>query len=178
MYLFKSERLGFRQWQASDLPTFAEMNANAEVLRFFPTLLTTEESNALAERLMKGIEEYGYGFFAVDRLEEGDFIGFIGLINATFEASFTPCVEVGWRLKREVWNKGYATEGAKRCVEYGFETLKLEEIYSFTALPNLASERVMQKIGMQKIGTFEHPRIADNHLLKNHVLYKIESSYL
>ncbi len=172
MYLFTSERLGFRQWQASDLPTFAAMNGDAEVMRFFPAVLSVEESGALAERIMKGIEQYGYGFFAVDRLEESDFIGFIGLINTTFETYFTPCVEIGWRLKKEVWNKGYATEGAKKCLAYGFETLKLDKIYSFTPLPNLPSESVMQKIGMEKAGTFEHPRIENGHFLKTHVLYK------
>jgi ribosomal-protein-alanine N-acetyltransferase len=177
MYLFQSERLGFRQWQTSDLPTFIEMNADAEVMRFFPAPLGAEESIALAERIIKGIEEYGYGFFAVDRREEGDFIGFIGLINTTFESHFTPCVEIGWRLRKEFWNKGYATEGAKRCLQYGFETLKLDEIYSFTPSPNLPSARVMQKIGMQQVGTFEHPRITDGHPLKIHVLYHTSRKY-
>ena len=173
-YIFTSARLGMRPWQDADLTPFAAMNAHPEVMRHFPNLLTSEQSQQLIQRIMKGYEQYGYCFYATDLLETGEFIGFIGFMYQTFESHFTPCVEIGWRLDHRFWNKGLATEGAKACLDYGFNQLGFTSVYSFTATCNNASERIMQKIGMQKIGEFEHPRLEKGHHLRPHVLYKTE----
>lgn len=119
------------------------------------------------------MEQYGYGFFAVERKDNGEFIGFTGLTHPGFEAEFTPCVEIGWRLSKQNWGQGFATEAAMACLKFGFQELGLNEIYSFTSVHNLRSEQVMKKIGMIKEGYFEHPLMDDGHFLKQHVLYKI-----
>lgn len=109
----------------------------------------------------------------MDNLENRAFIGFIGLARTPYKTSFNPCVEIGWRLKKNPWNLGYATEGAKRCLEFGFSHLNLTEIYSFTPCLNYRSEKVMQKIGMKKVGEFAHPKVEVGHVLPQHVLYRI-----
>ena len=173
-YQFTSERLGFRNWKETDKEPFAKMNADKKVMEFFPAIRTKQESDDLVDRLSKHYIEFGFTFYAVEEIKTKQFIGFIGMINTSFEAYFTPCVEIGWRLQKESWNKGYATEGAKRCIKYGFKELELKEIYAITPLKNQPSENVMQKIGMQKQGTFEHPKIEEGHWLKTEMLYKIE----
>jgi len=172
-YLFTSERLGFRNWQEKDKLPFSKMNKDKVVMEYFPTILTPKESNSLVDRLKAHFINNGFTFFAVDELSTGEFIGFIGFVNTIFKAHFTPCVEIGWRLQRKSWHKGFATEGAKRCLKYGFDKFGFQSIYSFTALKNKNSENVMQKIGMQKEGTFEHPLLEDKHWLKTELLYKI-----
>lgn len=171
-YIFQSERLGFRTWQESDIPLLAELNADPEVMEFFPKIRTLEETVALVDRIKAHMAAHGYCFYAVDELASGAFIGFIGLMRPNFDCWFANYPEIGWRLRKAHWNKGYATEGAKRCLEYGFETLDFPEIYSYTALPNLRSERVMQKIGMEKVEIFEIPTLPEGHWLRTHVLYK------
>ena len=150
------------------------MNGDVAVMEFFPNIKTKEESDSLVDRLKKHYKTHGFTFFAVDELITNTFIGFIGIINTSFEAHFTPCVEIGWRLQKESWGKGYATEGAKCCLEYGFKELHFKEIYAITPLLNKKSEKVMLKIGMKKQGVFEHPKIEDGHWLKTEMLYKIE----
>ena len=172
-YLFTSQRLGFRNWIPSDKKPFAAMCKDKDVMEYFPSTLSTKESNGLIDRLIKHYNENNFTFYAVDILENSEFIGFIGMINTSFEAYFTPCVEIGWRLKRASWGKGYATEGAKCCLKYGFDELNLNEIVSITPLKNSKSEKVMQKIGMHKEGIFEHPYFEDDHWLKTEMLYKI-----
>ena len=173
-YIFQSPRLGFRNWSKDDIDPFAELNADPEVMTYFPRPFTFDETRNSVLRFQKYYTDYGYTFYAVDRLDTAEFIGFIGMIHQTFESFFTPCVEIGWRLKRPVWGKGYATEGAKACLNYGFDALGFSEIYSITAIPNLRSERVMQRIGMEKIGEFDHPSIEDGHPLERHVIYRIK----
>lgn len=177
-YIFKSDRLGFRNWEEGDLTPFAEMNADPEVMTFFPNCLTRDQTAEMIARLKTGYAENGYTFFAVDELESQDFIGFIGLIQPNFEAFFTPCVEIGWRLKKSVWNKGYATEGANACLTYGFKTFGFSEIIAITAVVNKKSERIMQKVGMTYIGIFEHPQLALGHELRSHLVYKIERNQM
>ena len=172
-YLFKSERLGFRNWIDSDKEPYAKMNQDKDVMEYFPSIKTQEESYAQVTRFQKHFANNGFTFFAVDILETNEFIGFIGIINSSFEASFTPCKEIGWRLQKSSWGFGYATEGAKRCLEYGFNQLNFKEIYAITPLKNSKSESVMLKIGMQKQGVFEHPQIEDGHWLKTEMYYKI-----
>ena len=174
-YLFTSERLGFRNWQDSDLDMFSAMNADADVMEFFPETLTHESSQNLMQRLSQHFEEKTYTYFAVDTLDEGVCIGFIGLVYQTYEAPFTPCVDIGWRLTKQYWGKGYATEGAKRCLEYAFETLNLAQIYAIATVINLPSIRVMEKIGMEKAGTFIHSELVDNKRLQDCVYYVIHN---
>jgi len=172
--LFSSSRLVFRRWKDSDLPIFAEMNHDLEVMEFFPHYLTHEQSANVIEGFKKHFDTYGFCFYAVDLKESGEFIGFIGLNVPTFEAEFTPCVEVGWRLKKSVWNQGLASEGGATCIQYAWDYLNLTGIHSFTASLNKRSERIMQKIGMKKVSTFDHPLVEDGHRLKPHVLYRID----
>ena len=144
-------------------------------MEFFPKTKTIKETQAFIDRVNKHFNQHGYSWFAVEILENKEFIGFIGLVQTPFEAPFTPCTEIGWRLKKAAWGKGYATEGAKRCLQYGFDTFEFPAIYSFTSTVNVRSERVMQKIGMVKDGEFDHPLLEKGNWLERHVLYKIDS---
>lgn len=173
-YQFESDRLGFRLWNAEDGVPFARMNANNNVMQYFLNVLSKEKSDKFIGNIMNHFEEHGYGLWAVELKATHEFIGFIGFYTATFEADFTPCVEIGWRLDERCWNKGYATEGAMRCVEYGFNVLGLNEIYSFTSQSNEASINVMKKIGLKEQGSFLHPNIEADNQLRLHVLYKMD----
>lgn len=172
-YLFTSERLGFRPWAKADLEEFAAMNADSEVMEYFPKPLSREESAEFLERLLAHYDTHGYCYFATELLETGELLGFVGLAYQTYDADFTPAVDIGWRLKKEFWGKAYATEGAKRCLKYAFEELELEQVISTCPLVNKRSERVMKKIGMIKMGEFEHPRLQENPELQPCVLYRI-----
>ncbi len=174
IYQFESERLGFRFWNTGDQLPFFKMNADSKVMEFFPKTLSREESDAFIEKIKAHFERYGYGLWAVELKSTREFMGFIGFHTATFEAEFTPCVEIGWRLDQRFWNKGYATEGAKKCLEVGFEQLKLDNVYSFTAKLNRPSIKVMEKIGLKYQGSFFHPNIDIDHPLRCHVLYRID----
>jgi len=149
------------------------MNADPQVMEFFPSLMTREQTLAQISRITMAIAENGYGFFAMERKDTRQFIGFAGLNQVNFESDFTPCTEIGWRLSRENWGNGFATEAARACLEFGFDQLSLDTIYAFTALNNGRSEKVMEKIGMQKIGTFDHPLVPADSPVKAHLLYKI-----
>jgi len=172
----ETPRLILRQWQQADIEPYVLLNYDPEVAEFFPSTLTREETMAQIDRATNHIKQHGFGFFAVERKDNGEFIGFTGLSHPRFESHFTPCVEIGWRLSKANWGNGFATEAAKACLQFGFETLKIDEIFSFTAEHNIRSENVMKKIGMVKAGYFEHPSIAGGHPLKRHVLYKISQN--
>ncbi|MBO9631866.1 MAG: GNAT family N-acetyltransferase [Chitinophagaceae bacterium] len=172
-YLFKSARLGFRNWTDADIAPFAALNADPVVMEFFPNTRTYDETASLVDKFRHDFEQNGFCFFAVDQLDTGAFIGFIGLNKPSFDAYFMPCVEIGWRLIKSVWGQGFATEGAIRCLEYAFDELNLEEVYSFTALINKRSERIMQKAGMEKVGEFSHPVLEAHHPLAMHSLYRL-----
>ena len=170
-YLFQSPRLGFRNWIESDIAPMAAISADAEVMKYFPAPATYEQTIAFVKRMQDEFTERGYCYFAVDEISTNTFIGFIGLSWKTFEADFTPCVDIGWRLKPDVWNKGYATEGAIRCLDYAFDTLKLDRVYSMAPKMNTTSERVMQKAAMKKVGEFEHSMLKDHPELMPCILY-------
>lgn len=172
-YLFQSARLGFRLWQKSDLAPFAALNADKEVMEFFPAILSPEQTTEAIERYQQHFETYGYGWYAVDFLETGALAGFTGFSKVTMDVSFSPCVEIGWRFARAYWGKGLATEGAAACLSHGWDTLGFTEVYSFTASVNKRSARVMEKLGMVYQGTFLHPKIEKGHSLEEHLLYKI-----
>lgn len=171
-YLFTSERLGFRAWEASDIDAMQEINSDARVMEFFPALQTREQTAAFIDRMNLQLTERGFCYFAVEVLATKEFIGFTGLSEQHYPAEFTPCVDIGWRLKSSVWNQGFATEGAKRCLVYAFDHLNLKEVYAIAPKVNLKSERIMQKIGLQKQYEFEHPLLLNEERLKTCVLYK------
>ena len=175
MIYIETSRLRLRDWQEADLEPFSQMNADEEVMKFFPKTLSKQESDAFAKAIIAEIKEFGYGLFAVEVKETNEFIGFIGFHRATFESDFTPCIEIGWRLKKEAWGRGYATEGAKACLQYGFEELGFDEIFSFTADINEPSKHVMRKIGLQFVEEFNHPRVDEESPLLKHILYRIRT---
>jgi RimJ/RimL family protein N-acetyltransferase len=166
-----------RQWREDDAEPFAAMNADPEVMRYFPALLTREESDALMEQQALLLELRGWGLWAVEVAGGSPFIGFVGLAEPQFDAHFTPCVEVGWRLAREHWGRGYATEAARAAVELGFGELGLDEIVSLTTPANTRSRRVMERLGMthDPADDFEHPRLPVGHPIRPHVLYRLAS---
>jgi RimJ/RimL family protein N-acetyltransferase len=142
-------------------------------MRYFPAVQTREQSDAAVDGWMRQFSERGWSNWAVELLGSGEFIGFIGLSIPKRQLPFSPCVEIGWRLKRTAQRRGYATEGAKECLRIGFERLGLEEVVSFTSLTNLPSIAVMQRIGMRNANAdFEHPAIPAGHPLRPHCLYK------
>ncbi len=172
--LIKTDRLLLRRWREADLHPFAELNQDDLVMEHFPQKLTHQESNAMVERIERAFEENGFGLYAVELSANEEFIGFVGLSVPRFEASFTPCVEIGWRLAQKHWGYGYAPEAAEAVLADGFERVGLKEIVSFTATCNKNSMRVMEKIGMTRKpeDDFLHPSLADGHPLKPHVLYR------
>ncbi|WP_223642978.1 GNAT family N-acetyltransferase [Planococcus sp. 4-30] len=172
-YLFESQRLGFRCWKERDRNPFAVMTADPEVMQYFPKPLAKEEAARLIERFETHMEEKGYTMWAVDRKEDGVFIGFIGLLEITMPIEGQGAAEIGWRLEKRFWKQGYAVEGARACLTYAFGPLGMTQVYSFTSVINQPSETVMKRIGMTKIGEFEHPKLGQESPLKKHVLYKI-----
>lgn len=176
--IIKTERLVLRQWERGDLKPFALLNGDPKVREYFPRLLSKEESDHSVSLMSAHIEKLGWGFWAASLIETGDFIGFIGLEEVYFEAHFTPAVEIGWRLATKYWGSGYATEGALASLRYGFEKLHLDEIVSFTAVGNMKSRAVMERIGMDHDPNddFDHPKLSEGDLLRRHVLYRVKAS--
>ena len=171
----ETERLLLREWLDADREPFAAMNADPRVMEHFPGTLTTAESDAFVDRMRDRWATDGFGIWAVERIEDGRFLGFTGLAAPSFEAHFTPAVEVGWRFSPEAWGHGYATEAARAAVRFGFEVLELTEIVSFTVPANTKSRAVMARIGMthDPAGDFDHPRFPPGHPIRRHVLYRL-----
>jgi RimJ/RimL family protein N-acetyltransferase len=171
-----TDRLRLRRWRPEDLAPFAALNADPRVMEFFPSALSTRESDTVAARIEADISEHGWGLWAVEIPAVTSFAGYIGLAEPHFETPFTPCVEIGWRLAHEHWGYGYATEGARAALSFGFERLKLEEIVSFTVPANSRSRRVMERLGMTSnpADDFDHPGLPAGHTLRRHVLYRIQ----
>lgn len=178
--VLETARLLLRPWQDDDLEPFAALNADLRVARYLPSTLTRDQSDAVAERIRTGFERHGFGLWAVERTDDPrhPFIGFIGLSVPTFEARFTPCVEIGWRLAPDHWGAGLATEGARSVVRHAFGELALDEIVSFTVPENTASRRVMEKLGMGRdpAEDFDHPGLSVGHRLRRHVLYRLSAA--
>jgi RimJ/RimL family protein N-acetyltransferase len=174
--ILTTERLRLRPWRPEDLPRFAALNADPRVMEHFPKLLTSEESNRQAAGIAQHFHKHGFGFWAVEVIGVADFVGFVGLSIPTFEAHFTPCVEIGWRLACDHWRHGYATEAARAAIDCGFRRLGLAEIVAFTVPANRRSMAVMQRLGMTRSAAedFDHPRLPPGHLLRRHVLYRLK----
>ena len=176
----RSSRLLLRHWCPEDRKPFAAINADPEVMKYFPSVLSFDQSDLFAETIQMGLEERDFGLWAV-QIYDGDhgdgnpFIGFVGLSVPIWEAAFTPCVEIGWRLARPHWGFGYATEAATQVLEYGFNVLRLNEIFSFTSLSNLRSIAVMQRLGMTRDENedFNHPNLDVNDTLCRHALFRM-----
>lgn len=170
----ETQNLILRGCTEADIPEFARLNSDERVMEFFLKPLSYTETVEFYGQIQEEFQRCGFSVYAVEEKATHAFIGFVGLHRITFQADFAPAVEIGWRLLPEFWGKGYATEAAIACLDYAKKTLKLKEIYSFTSLPNKQSERVMQKIGMQRVKEFGHPLVEVSHPLYRHVLYRIE----
>ena len=173
----RTDRLRLRAWRDSDKPAYAALNADPEVMAHFPSTLTAEQSDEMVDRMAAAWGERGYGLWAVDRHDTGEFIGFVGLSSPSWQAECTPCVEVGWRLARKHWGRGFAPEAAQAALEWGFADLELprDEIVSFTTVANHNSRRVMEKLGLlhDPSRDFDHPLLPDWAGCR-HVLYAID----
>lgn len=174
MPVLRTERLALRPWRDQDLSAYAAMNADPEVRRWFQGTLTREESDAQAAQLRQHFARHGFGFWAVEAPGVAPFIGFVGLQRVRFAAPFAPAVEAGWRLARAHWGHGYATEAARAALAHGFDALGLAEIVSFAVPGNVASTRVMERIGMRRDpeGDFDHPALPEGHPFRRHALYR------
>jgi RimJ/RimL family protein N-acetyltransferase len=170
----RTSRVVLRDWRDADLPPFAALNADPRVMRYFPSVLTREESDALAGRIRAFLAGHGWGLWAAE--SDGEFIGFVGLSRPRFEASFTPCVELGWRLAHHAQGRGLATEAARAVLDFALTNLPGEALVSFTVPGNAPSRRVMEKLGLVHDGDFEHPSLPEGHPLRTHVLYRLQST--
>ncbi len=176
MVIAETDRLILRHWRESDREAFSAMNADARVMEFFPAPLSRAESDKAFERIQTHFVCHGFGLCAVELRSSGLFVGFIGLAIPSFQASFTPCVEIGWRLAADYWGQGLATEGAREMLRYAFTELAVESLVSFTVPGNLRSRRVMERLGMthNPADDFDHPDLPAGHPLRRHVLYRIQ----
>lgn len=169
-----TSRLRLRQWRAEDYEPFAALNADPRVMEFFPAPLNRAASDSMADHCRSLIAKRGWGFWAVERKDTREFIGFVGLHVPAPELPCSPCIEIAWRLACRHWGKGFATEAAKASLRVGFDTLGLAEIVSFTVPQNLRSRAVMERIGMRDAHeTFEHPHVPNGHSLRLHCLYRL-----
>ena len=173
----ETPRLSLRLWKAEDRDPFVAMNADPIVMRYFPSLLSGGETDALLARIHAHFQRHGFGLWAVEVKSTEEFAGFVGLAIPTFEAHFTPCVEIGWRLAQRFWHQGIATEAATKVLQFAFHNLQMAEVVSFTAVDNWPSRRVMERIGMthNPEDDFDHPRIPKDNALCRHVVYRARS---
>ena len=174
-YLFNSERLGFRNWIDSDLSLMIAISGDVDVMKNFPAIATPKQTEEFIERMQVMFSEKKFCYFAVDNLENNSFIGFIGLCYQDYNVDFAPFIDIGWRLDKQYWGKGFATEGAKRCLKYAFKELGLKNIKSTAPLVNLNSINIMKKIGMTKQFEFQHPNLLEYERLVNCVCYEINN---
>ncbi len=175
--MIHATRLILRPWQSSDLAPFAEQNADPLVMQFLGGVLTKEESNAYVRRAEKHLAETGYCKWAVEAPGLASFIGAVGLTRVKFDASFTPAVEVAWRLNHRYWGRGFATEAAQAAIKDGLERIGLQEIVAMTALTNAASARVMERLGMVRSTEFDHPNQPEGSSLRRHILYRLSRTH-
>lgn len=174
----RTERLLLRAWRESDRSPFAELNADAVVMEHFPSTLDRATSDAMVDRILDRWAAGRPSLWAIEVPGEAEFIGFVGLLEPSFDAAFTPCVEIGWRVAAPFWGRGYAPEAARAALAHGFDRLGLDEIVSFTVPANVNSRRVMEKLGMhhEPRDDFDHPNLPDGDPLRRHVLYRLAAS--
>ncbi len=175
MKILETERLILRTWIDSDLQPMFEINQDPIVMEYFLGLQDLETTKNLITKVNNHFDQHGYSLYACVKKDSREFVGFIGLLIADFNAHFTPATEISWRLSSKHWAQGLATEGAKAVLNYAFRKLQITEIVSFTAMDNAKSIKVMQKIGLQHNADddFDHPKLDDNSPLQRHVLYRL-----
>lgn len=176
-YIIKTERLGLRNWSNSDLTDMAALNQDEKVMEFFPSTQDKAKTQGFIQRMQTHQAKHGYCYFAADRLDTNEFIGFIGLCRQDYLDDRPAFTDIGWRLKQTAWGKGFATEGAKACLTFAFKEMNLDKVYSVCSLINVKSEKVMQKIGMHKEMELKHPLLGDYPELEVCVFYLIEQSH-
>ena len=170
----ETDRLRLRQWKKEDFPGFAELNADVEVMKYYPDIMSELDSNDMAQRFEASLARRGWGYWVVEKPGEEKFMGFVGLNEPDYDLPVSPCVEIGWRLARKYWKQGFASEAANAVLKQAFENFGFTEIYSFTSVLNKKSQAVMERIGMINMNmNFEHPMIPKNSQLREHVLFKI-----
>ncbi|HEV2378024.1 MAG TPA: GNAT family N-acetyltransferase [Streptosporangiaceae bacterium] len=168
-----TDRLLMRRWLESDREPFAALNSDPETMRFFPETLDRAASDAFVDRMEAGFDQRGYGLWALEVRDTGEFIGFTGLNPMPDNVPGAGGLEVGWRLAKQAWHNGYATEAAKASLTVAFEGLGLAEVWSMTAVLNEPSQAVMRRIGMTEVARFEHPRVPLGHPVRPHVTYHL-----
>jgi len=175
--MIEAERLILRQWRDADKAPFAALNADPRVMEFMPSALTRAQSDGLADRFAAAYDVDGVSFYALEERATGAFVGAAGLFHVA-KLPFAPTVEIGWRLGHASWGRGFASEAARACLAHGFGALGFPEIVAFTAVLNLRSRRVMDRIGMVRdvAGDFDHPALPEGNLLRPHVLYRLARS--
>lgn len=180
MRQLRTERLLLRPWREEDREPFAAMNADPAVMEYFPATLNREKSDALAQRIDSDIQRLGYGFWAAEIPGEASFIGFVGIVAANSDMPFAPAIEIGWRLAKEHWGRGLASEGARAAADFGFGALGLEQIVALAAAGNTRSRRVMERLGMRRAPAedFLYPTLATDHPIAPHVLYRLPAQML
>jgi RimJ/RimL family protein N-acetyltransferase len=170
-----TDRLILRRWKLEDRAPFARMNRDPLVMEHFPSHLTEEQSNQLVDRVEAHFAQHLFGLWAAELRDQPGFIGYVGLAIPRFEAAFTPCVEIGWRLASAHWGRGLASEGAQAVVRHAFKELRFPVLVSFTVPANVRSRRVMEKLGMthDPSDDFDHPQLPEGHPMRRHVLYRL-----
>lgn len=170
-----TERLLLRTWQPADLPGFAALNGDPQVMRHFPSVMSRPQSDAMARRMQAHFAQHGFGYWVLERHGQPGLIGVLGLQRVNFEAAFTPAVEIGWRLQQAHWRQGYALEAARAVLTFAFEKVQLEQLLAFTVQANLPSQALMQRLGMQRDphDDFDHPLLPEGHPLRRHLLYRL-----
>ncbi|VUD53978.1 hypothetical protein TDB9533_01944 [Thalassocella blandensis] len=174
VYQLETKRCVLRCWNDADLPAFHALNADPEVMRFFPACLSPQKSDEFFTEICKRFKEHGWGFWAIENKANARLVGFVGLNIPQIPLPFSPCVEIGWRLCPRYWGQGLAFETASACLNFAFMTLQLQEVVAFTSVLNKRSEALMCRLGMENChNNFYHPALSDDSPLREHVLYKI-----
>jgi len=173
--MIETSRLILRPFEKNDLSAFSAINADPDVMRFFPAPYDTAKTAGMLDSFADKQHRFGYAFSAVERKSDGMLLGMAGLSRLEDGVPFAPCTEIGWRLTPAVWGKGYASEAALAWLGHGFTVLGMGEILAYTPRLNLPSEKVMQRIGMRRVQAldFDHPAIEDGHILKPMVVYRM-----
>ncbi len=178
LHELRTARLRLRQWQTQDLQPLIELNADPQVMRYFPAPLYPHQSKALFKHCQHFMNQHGWGVWVLEHLESQQFMGMVGLNIPQSAIEFMPCVEIIWRLESRWWRQGYAFEAAQACLEFGLNTLELQEILAFTSLLNLPSQGLMQKLDMTYVQNFDHPNLNQDNPLRPHCLYRLQAPAL
>lgn len=172
----ETERLILREWKKSDHEKFARINHDPLIMEYFPRTLDAKDTDKLVERFQKHFKKYGYGFYALELKESGEFIGFVGINHVEIDVPFKPAVEIAWRLDYEYWGQGYATEAAQAVLRHAFSELGLKEVVAYTVFDNNRAIHIIEKLGMKRDpkGDFSYPKLPDDHPMSRHVLYRLK----